>query len=214
MKEKLCRGRVKYSQWKCLLPVVPSLRVFHAHEKHFRRFFGQLRRVGDDPLGHFQRVAGLEPCLTVQQKTFFPNMCQKIFAETIILNGRKRFAKTIVFGDFRVFLSRHCTISFNEELQLFFSLKHESKNALDFCLETHFALDSSQSTESRKKRTRTLEFEMLWKRRNKIKVTSGLDLYQETVQNLPKLLSKNKQEVGRMFLYQGGVVVFYSDLSK
>lgn len=193
---------------------MPSLSQFRAYRPHYRRYLATLKTLGDRPLEHFCRVRGLEPCLAVERKTFFPDMCHKIQTRTIVVNRRRRYAKTVEFGDFRVHLERHCTVSFGEDLQLFYSLRREPRNALDLCLETHSALESSQSAETQAKARRTLKFELLWKRRLKLKVTGGLDLYQETVRALPKLLSKSKQEVGRAFLYQGGVVVFYSDLSK
>lgn len=214
VKERLPRGRVKFSQWKCLLPVVPGLRDFQCHRSHFSRFLSRLRTLSETPLRFFRRLAGVPPCVELQTKTFFPSLCQKLSAQTLLLGGRRRFSKTADFGAFRVFLQRHCSVSFGEELQMFFSLHREPRNELDVCLERHFALDSASTDSPRTTRRSTLTVELLWRRRHKVRVTSGLDVYQEATVALPKLLSKNKREVGRAFLYQGGVVVFYSDLSK
>jgi hypothetical protein len=173
-------------------------------------------KLGLQPQDYFKRVPGLHPSLEFQKKTFFPNLCHKIFAETFVINQQKVFFKTAVFDDFRVHLGRKCSISFEEDFQMFFSTRFEEKNKYDTCLEEYFrGEERGKETKSGKpKKQRVLEFEMVWKRSNKFKITSELGVYQESVRELPKNLSQNKREVGRFFLFQGGFLIFYSDLSK
>lgn len=170
--------------------------------------------LGLDSKDFFTHVPGLKPCLTVQKKTFFPNLCQKIFAETKLINRRKIYSKTAVFSDFKVHLDKNCSISFKEDFQMFFSSSLEDKNAYDNCLEGFFSTEKSHEKSAKSTKRRTIGFEMVWKRANKFQIKEDLGVYQESVKQLPKRLSENKQEVGRIFLFQGGFVIFYSDLSK
>ena len=111
--------------------------MFKLYQDQYADFATRLRYLDVSPNEAFFRSRNLEGILEVQKKVYFPNLFEKIWTRTSIINGQKLFSKSASFGEYQIHLGKHCVVDFGKELKLFYQMKKLGKSPLDKCLEEY-----------------------------------------------------------------------------